>query len=94
MFKLIKKIKLEDYFKNNVQTKELPTTLVWTRTVSNGIYSLATSERLSRMEQDTDFTRFKTVHTDRKSVGGLASRTTIELSNAYFLSKLAECVSQ
>jgi len=68
--------------------------LVWKRTVSNGIYSLATSERLLRMEQDTDFTRFKNVHTDRKSVGGLAARTTIELSNAYFLAKLAACVSQ
>jgi hypothetical protein len=32
--------------------------------VSNAINSLATSERLSRVEQDTDFTRFKNAHTD------------------------------
>ena len=60
MFKLFKQYKLEDYFKNYIQTKVFPTNLVWKRTVSNAINSLATSERLSRMEQDSDFTRFWT----------------------------------
>lgn len=64
VFKLFKKYKLEDYFKNYIQTKVFPTKLVWKRTVSNAINSLATSERLSRVEQDTDFTRFKNAHTD------------------------------
>jgi len=55
VFILLKKYKLEDYFKNYIQTKVLPTKLAWKGTVSNAINSLATSERLSRMEQDTDY---------------------------------------
>ena len=46
------------------------------------------------MEQDTYFTRFKNVHTDGMFSGWLSARATIELSNAYFLAKLATCVSQ
>jgi hypothetical protein len=87
---LFKKYKLENYFKNYIQTKVLSTKLVWKRTVSNAINSLATSERLSRMEQDSDFTRFKNVHTDSIFSGFL----NFELSNVYFLAKLATCVPQ
>ena len=92
VFKLFKKYKLEDYFKNYIQTKVFPTKLVWKRTVSNAINSLATSERLSRMEQDSNFTQFKNVHTDSIFSGWLYARMTVELSNVYFLAKLATCV--
>jgi hypothetical protein len=64
------------------------------RTVSNAINSLATSERLSRMEQDSNFTQFKNVHTDSIFSGWLYARMTVELSNVYFLAKLATCVKR
>jgi hypothetical protein len=80
VFKLFKTYKLDYYFKNYVQTKEFPTKFIWKRTVSNAIKSLATSERLSRMGQGNDFTRFINVHTDGIFSGWLSARTAI----AYF----------
>ena len=44
--------------------------MVWKRTVSNAVNNLATSERLSRMEQDTDYTGSKMCIVKRFSADG------------------------
>ena len=95
VYRLFSKYGLSDFFTDYVKHYTFPTKVAWKRIVNSNIYTFENKELYQRMNTDSDFCRFISVHSSIKpGVVWTSPKSSTDLNNAYYVAKMLTCVPQ